>query len=80
VDAKTGKLQSIGQFPTGEIPRSFNLGPNNKWMVAAGQKSNDLHIYERNSRTGKLTKLRQQPTGQGPSWVQFIPILKAKNK
>ena len=80
VDAKTGKLKSIGQFPTGEIPRSFNLGPNNKWMVAAGQKSNDLYIYERHSRTGKLTKLHQQPTGQGPSWVQFVPILKAKKK
>jgi len=78
VDAKTGKLKSIGQFATGEVPRSFNLGPNNKWLVAAGQRSNDLHIYERNSKTGKLTKRRQQPTGNGPSWVQFIPIREVK--
>ena len=78
VDAKSGKLKSIGQFATGETPRSFNLGPNNKWLVAAGQKSNDLHIYERNFKTGRLTKLRTQPTGQNPSWVQFIPIRPAK--
>ncbi len=74
VDAKTGKLKSIGQFATGEVPRSFNLGPNNKWLIAAGQRSHDLHIYERNPKTGKLTKVRQQPTGKGPSWVQVIPI------
>ena len=80
VDAKSGKLTSIGQFPTGETPRSFNLGPNNKWLVAAGQRSHDLYIYERNPKSGKLTKLHQQPTGQGPSWVQFIPIFKAKKK
>ena len=78
VNPKTGKLRSIGQFATGEIPRSFNLGPNNKWMVAAGQRSHDLHIYERNSKTGQLIKRRQQPTGQGPSWVQFIPVRKMK--
>ena len=47
-------------------------------MVAAGQRSHDLHIYERNPKTGQLIKRRQQPTGQGPSWVQFIPVRKAK--
>jgi|TARA_B100000959_G_scaffold133621_1_gene140071 6-phosphogluconolactonase len=80
VDAKTGKLKSIGQFTTGEVPRSFNLGPNNKWLVAAGQRSNDLHIYQRNPKTGKLTKVHAQPTGQNPSWVQFIPVRKLKKK
>jgi 6-phosphogluconolactonase len=73
VDAKTGKLTSIGQFVTGAIPRSFNLGPDNQWMVAAGQRSHDLHVYKRDSTSGKLNRIYQQPTGQGPSWVQFIP-------
>ena len=39
----------------------------NKWMVVAGQRSHDLHIYERNSKTGQLIKRRQQPTGQAPA-------------
>ena len=80
VDPKTGMHKSIGQTPTGNTPRSFNLGPNNKWLIAAGQRSHDLHIYERNPQTGKLTKISQQPTGKGPSWVQFIPIRVAKKK
>lgn len=73
VDAKTGKLTSIGQFVTGAIPRSFNLDPDNQWMIAAGQRSHDLHVYKRDSTSGKLNRIYQQPTGQGPSWVQFIP-------
>ena len=78
IDANTGKLNSIGQFDTGETPRSFNLGPNGNWLIAAGQRSHDLHIYKRNTKSGKLTKLHKQATGQGPSWVQFIPIKNLK--
>ena len=73
VDAKTGKLTSIGQFVTGAIPRSFNLDPDNQWMIVAGQRSHDLHVYKRDSTSGKLKRIFQQSTGQGPSWVQFIP-------
>ncbi|MBR90226.1 MAG: hypothetical protein CMO66_03000 [Verrucomicrobiales bacterium] len=70
-----GKLTSIGQFPTGEIPRSFNLSPNNRWLIAAGQRSHDLHIYKRNPTTGTLTPQGDPvDTLQGPSWVQFIPL------
>jgi len=58
---------------TGAIPRSFNLAPNNQWMIAAGQRSHDLHVYKRDSASGKLKLIYQQPTGKGPSWVQFIP-------
>ena len=39
VDVMTGKLTSIGHFVTGAIPRSFNLAPNNQWMIVAGQRS-----------------------------------------
>ena len=73
VNAKTGKLTSIGQFATGNTPRSFNLNTDNRWMIAAGQRSHDLHIYKRDDTTGKLKRIHQQPTGQGPAWVQFIP-------
>jgi len=75
VNSTDGKLTSIGQFATGNTPRSFNLSPDNQWVIAAGQKSNDLHVYKRSPATGKLTK---QPTvtstGKNPSWVQFIPL------
>ena len=78
VDTKTGRLKGAGQFPTGEVPRSFNLAPGNRWLIAAGQRSHDLHIYRRNPLNGKLIPAGKLPTGQGPGWVQFIPIHKVK--
>ncbi|MBT5845178.1 MAG: beta-propeller fold lactonase family protein, partial [Verrucomicrobiales bacterium] len=59
-------------------PRSFNLAPGNRWLIAAGQRSHDLHIYRRNPLNGKLIPAGKLPTGQGPGWVQFIPIHKEK--
>ena len=78
MDSKTGRLSAIGQFGTGAIPRSFNLHPNGLFAIAAGQKSHDLTTYRRNPKTGSLTKVAQQPTGQAPGWVQFMPIRKVK--
>ena len=75
VDSTTGKLTSIGQFETGITPRSFNLSPGNNWMIAAGQRSHDLHVYKRNSINGKLKRVYIQPSGSGPSWVHFISKL-----
>ena len=74
VDANSGKLTSIGQYATGNTPRSFNIDPDNRWMIVAGQRSHDLHVYERDIKSGILKRLHKQPTGQGPSWVQFIPV------
>jgi len=75
VNSADGKLTSIGQFKTGDTPRSFNLSPDNNWVIAAGQKSHDLHVYKRNSATGKLTKQTTVTAiGKSPSWVQFIPL------
>ncbi|MEC9082048.1 MAG: beta-propeller fold lactonase family protein, partial [Verrucomicrobiota bacterium] len=67
VDTKTGKLTSIGQFSTGNTPRSFNLDSDNHWMVAAGQRSHNLHVYKRDDTNSSLKRIHQQPTGQGPS-------------
>ena len=75
VNSADGKLTSIGQFKTGNTPRSFNLSPDNNWVIVAGQKSHDLHVYKRNPGSGKLNKQPTvTPTGKSPSWVQFIPL------
>ncbi len=78
VDAKSGELTSIGQFATGDTPRSFNLSPDGRWLIAAGQKSHDLTTYRRNAKSGKLEKLKVYPTGKGPAWVQIIRLGKVK--
>jgi gluconolactonase len=73
-DPVSGKLTSIGQFPTGDTPSSFNLSPDGGWLIAAGQRSHDLTIHRRDATTGHLEKLKTYPTGRGPSWVQIVPL------
>ena len=73
-DPASGALTSIGQFPTGDTPRSFNLSPDGHWLIAAGQSSHDLTTYRRDPATGKLEKLDTYATGRGPSWVQIVPL------
>ncbi len=67
-------MTGIGQFATGETPRSFNLSPDNRWLVAAGQRSNDLTVYQRDPKSGSLKKIGVFPTGKGPAWVQIVQV------
>ena len=66
----------MSQFDAGETPRSFNLGPNDNWLIAAGQRSHDLHIYERNAKSCS-SKLQTKDRIR-PRWVQFIPVKNLK--
>jgi 6-phosphogluconolactonase len=78
IDEKSGELTSLGQTPTGETPRSFNLMPveNQRLLVAAGQKSNTLTVYRRNPSTGVLTQLKVIECGGSPAWVQGVRLEK----
>ena len=78
INNENGELRSLGQTPTGETPRSFNLMPveNQRLLVAAGQKSNTLTVYRRNPNTGALTQLKVIECGGSPAWVQGVRLAK----
>lgn len=73
IEEESGKLTSLGQEPTEETPRSFNLvpGPDSEehYVIAAGQRANRLVVYRRDTETGKLNALERYDSGSGPSWV-----------
>lgn len=69
IDPATGALTWLGAEPTAEIPRSFNLMPGEKFLVAAGQKSHELVVYRRDAESGLLEKLKTYPCGNAPAWV-----------
>jgi len=91
IDQETGELTSLGQTPTADTPRSFNLIENGEtfgivagkaqysknaeiFVVAAGQKGNELVVYRRDEKTGALTKLKSYPCGQSPAWVLGVTM------
>ena len=45
-------LQTIGAKVW--IPRNINLSPSGKWLLVAGQKSNNVTVFKINTETGKL--------------------------
>jgi 6-phosphogluconolactonase len=73
IHADTGELKSLGQTPTEKTPRSFCLMPGGeKYVVAAGQGSNQLIVYRRDAGTGALTPLKTYGCGKSPAWVTGV--------
>ncbi len=73
VDDATGELTSLGQTSTEKTPRSFNLIPDGEnLLVAAGQGSNKLVVYRRDTDSGGLTPLKTYECGKSPAWVMGV--------
>jgi 6-phosphogluconolactonase len=53
--APNGQLTYGEETPTPNEPRGFALSPDGKWLVAAGQKDNQVAAYRIDPTTGKLT-------------------------
>lgn len=70
IQPDSGELKSLGQTPTEKTPRSFCLVPGGeKYVVSAGQGSNKLIVYRRDSVSGALTPLKTYDCGKSPAWV-----------
>lgn len=75
VDQDSGEITSLGQFPTGKTPRSFNLIPGGEaFLVSAGQGDNTLTVYRRDAESGMLQSLRVYDCGQSPAWVLGVSL------
>jgi len=50
---KITRIQTIGAEVW--IPRNINLDPSGKWLLVAGQKSNNIPVFKVDTTTGKLS-------------------------
>jgi 6-phosphogluconolactonase len=71
VDATTGGLTPLGQFPTEKTPRDFGIDPSGRFLYAAGQGSGKLAAYRIDAATGKLTQFATYDAGPGAAWVHL---------
>lgn len=70
LDAKT--LDIIQEHPAGVwIPRHFNISPSSKWLIVAGQKSNQIVVHKRNLQSGKLSETGITAPVERPMWILF---------
>lgn len=62
-------LEVQGFQPTETQPRGFNIDANGKYLLAVGQKSHHLAVYEIQGVQGLLSEKGRYAVGQGPMWV-----------
>ncbi len=69
-----GTLTLIGHYPTETQPRGFNVDPQGRYLLAVGEQSNGLSVYEIHPKTGALRKLSHMDVGKAPNWVEIIGL------
>ncbi|MEM8764365.1 MAG: lactonase family protein [Bacteroidota bacterium] len=72
IDVLSGQLSLVGHEPTyGEHPRNFCISPSGNFLLVANQFTNNVVIFQRNKKTGKLTKLPKELNVENPSSLQM---------
>jgi 6-phosphogluconolactonase len=69
-----GKVAALGQEPTEKTPRSFDLDPSGKYLLAAGESSGKLAAYRVDGTSGRLTRQETYEVGRMPWWVLAVEL------
>ena len=71
---KDGLMTFIDRFETEPIPREFVIDAKGQYLYSAGQKSNKLAAYAIDSNTGRLSRIGNYDTPEGPVWVEVVEL------
>jgi 6-phosphogluconolactonase len=66
-------LTPAGHAKTEQNPRSFDIDPRGKLLVAVGEGSGHLAVSQIDERTGELTARHRQKLGDRLWWVLIVP-------
>ncbi|BDS07714.1 hypothetical protein NT6N_27540 [Oceaniferula spumae] len=67
---KLTRIQTIGAEVW--IPRNINLDPSGKWLLVAGQRSNNVPVFKVDTTTGKLSHTGHQIEVPKAMCVEFL--------
>ena len=71
--AKKGGLAYLGSQSTlGKTPRNFAIDPTGNFLLAANQNTNDIVIFRRDKKTGKLTDTGKRISIDKPVCLKFV--------
>lgn len=73
-DTATGKLTYVDSIKTEKQPRSFKIDSKGRFLVVAGEKSNQISVYAINQNNGGLEPRGQYPVGTNPGWVEIVTV------
>ena len=67
-------LALVGHQATETQPRGFNIDHCGEFLIAAGQKSQHIEVYQIDQHSGALQPLARYAVGQGPMWVSILAL------
>ena len=67
-------MTSLGQTPTENTPRSFDIDSSGKFLFVAGEASGKLAAYRVNEVTGTLDRTATYEVGKMPWWVMAVKL------
>jgi len=70
----SGKLTYDRSYPTETQPRGFRIDPEGHFLIAAGEKSDQLSVYRIETKDGALTPAGRFPGGKGAVWVEIVEL------
>ena len=75
IDDKTGKLSPVDYPSTlGVHPRNFNFDPSGNFVLVANRDTDNIVIFKRDTKTGKLTALKEQIKVPSPVCIKWAKI------
>ncbi len=74
VDSASGKITRLGFQPTEKGPRAFAIDPFGNYLLAAGQSSHHLSVYQIDHETGSLGELGRYEMNNKPDWVEILRL------
>ena len=74
VAPRIGKLTYVTNFATERQPRGINIDPSGRYLIASGEKSDQLSVYRIDQTTGKLSDPARYPVGKGANWIEIVEV------
>ena len=70
-DGSLSRIQVVENVPG--WPRDFNIDPEGRFVVVAGERSHDIELFHRDSNTGRLTSSEIKCNLPSPGCILFLP-------
>jgi 6-phosphogluconolactonase len=70
----TGKLTYVTNYATETQPRGIRVDGKGAFLIASGQKSDQLSVYKINPADGSLASVGRYPVGKGANWVEIVEL------
>ncbi len=69
-DGEFYRIQIMNEVP--DWPRDFNIDPSGKYLLAAGERSNEIKLYHIDLKTGKLSESEIKLNIPSPGCILYI--------